>query len=288
MRGPLAREADSLADSTRRYRVLAAERSKAARGSKKRSVASVRDCRRRINPVNEYAGESSVGFPANAWGKAMDSPATVFVIDDDADVRDGLARLLRAVGWSVRVYAAAEEFLNDLPSEVDGCVLLDVGMPGMSGPQLHARMTDSGVRLPVVYLTGRSSVSIGVNAMKQGASDFLEKPVDDDVLIDAIEQAVAAHRNDLVTQERRDRIWQLIGRLSPREREVMDHVIAGRLNKQIAADLAIAEKTVKIHRGRAMAKMEVRSVAQLVRLCEAVGVGRQNLGPDLAATRNLP
>lgn len=204
----------------------------------------------------------------------MDSEATVFVIDDDPDVRDALARLLRAIGWGVRVYPAANDFLAELPENIDGCILLDVNMPGMTGPELHDRMRETGITLPVIYLTGQSSLSIGVRAMKNGALDFLEKPVDQDVLLPTIEQAIAQHRQDCALKSRLDEINLRLGRLSPREREVMDHVIAGRLNKQIAADLGIAEKTVKVHRGRAMSKMQVRSVAELVRLCDAVGVGK--------------
>jgi FixJ family two-component response regulator len=204
----------------------------------------------------------------------MDSEATVFVIDDDPDVRDALARLLRAIGWGVRVYPAANDFLAELPENIDGCILLDVNMPGMTGPELHDRMRATGITLPVIYLTGQSSLSIGVRAMKNGALDFLEKPVDQDVLLPTIEQAIAQHRQDCAMKSRLDEINLRLGSLSPREREVMDHVIAGRLNKQIAADLGIAEKTVKVHRGRAMSKMQVRSVAELVRLCDAVGVGK--------------
>lgn len=200
--------------------------------------------------------------------------ATVFVIDDDPDIRDGLARLLRATGWSVRTYPAAEQFLAELPQDSEGCILLDVNMPGMTGPELHDTMCATGITLPVIYLTGQSSLSIGVRAMKHGARDFLEKPVDEDVLLPTIEQAIAEHRKARVTQSRLDEIRRALGRLSVREREVMDHVIAGRLNKQIAADLGIAEKTVKVHRGRVMNKMGVRSVAQLVRLCDAIGVGK--------------
>jgi FixJ family two-component response regulator len=209
-----------------------------------------------------------------ALGLAMDSEATVFVIDDDPDVRDALARLLRAIGWGVRVYPAANDFLAELPENIDGCILLDVNMPGMTGPELHDRMRATGITLPVIYLTGQSSLSIGVRAMKNGALDFLEKPVDQDVLLPTIEQAIAQHRQDCAMKSRLDEINLRLGSLSPREREVMDHVIAGRLNKQIAADLGIAEKTVKVHRGRAMSKMQVRSVAELVRLCDAVGVGK--------------
>jgi FixJ family two-component response regulator len=203
----------------------------------------------------------------------MDAEGTVFVVDDDPDVRDGLSRLLRAVGWDVRAYATADAFLDDPPGGTDGCVLLDVSMPGMTGPELHDRMREDGNTLPVIYLTGQSTLAIGVRAMKQGARDFLEKPVDEAVLVPSIEQAISDHRLEREAQRRLDDISLRLDRLSPREREVMDQVIAGRLNKQIAADLGIAEKTVKVHRGRAMGKMEVRSVAQLVRLCDAVGVG---------------
>ncbi|MGY1530975.1 response regulator transcription factor [Luteimonas sp. A649] len=203
----------------------------------------------------------------------MDAHDTVYVIDDDPDVRDGLSRLLRAIGWDVRAYATADAFLEERPGHLDGCVLLDVSMPGMTGPELHDRMREDGNTLPVIYLTGQSTLAIGVRAMKQGARDFLEKPVDEAVLVPAIEQAITDHRTAREAQGRLDGISLRLDRLSPREREVMDHVIAGRLNKQIAADLGIAEKTVKVHRGRAMGKMEVRSVAQLVRLCDAVGVG---------------
>ena len=204
----------------------------------------------------------------------MDAEATVFVIDDDPDVRDALSRLLRSIGWAVRVYPAANEFLDELPDNIDGCVLLDVNMPGMTGPELHDRMRETGSTLPVIYLTGQCSLSMGVRAMKHGARDLLEKPIDEEVLVPTIEQAIAEHRQARATQSRLDEISRCLDRLSLRERQVMDHVIAGRLNKQIAADLGIAEKTVKVHRGRAMSKMEVRSVAQLVRLCDTVGVGK--------------
>jgi FixJ family two-component response regulator len=199
----------------------------------------------------------------------MDAEGTVFVIDDDPDVRDGLSRLLRAVGWDVRAYATADAFLDDPPGGTDGCVLLDVSMPGMTGPELHDRMREDGNTLPVIYLTGQSTLAIGVRAMKQGARDFLEKPVDEAVLVPSIEQAISDHRLEREAQRRLDDISLRLDRLSPREREVMDQVIAGRLNKQIAGDLGIAEKTVKVHRGRMMEKMGVRTVADLVRLSAA-------------------
>lgn len=205
-------------------------------------------------------------------GNADSAAATVFVVDDDLDVRQGLSRLLRSSVWDVRAFATAEEFLAGVPPDASGCILLDVAMPGMTGPQLHERLAASGVTLPVIYLTGASTVSIGVEAMKRGAIDFLEKPVDADKLLPIIERAIGRHRTARAERARIDEINRRLAQLSAREREVMRHVIRGRLNKQIAADLAIALKTVKVHRGHVMAKMKVRSVAELVRLCGAEGV----------------
>jgi FixJ family two-component response regulator len=200
----------------------------------------------------------------------QDKQATVFVIDDDPEVRDALDRLLRSDGWKVRAFAAAQDFLDALPVTGAGCILLDVDMPGMNGPQLHAHLQEIGVGLPVIYLTGRCSVSIGVQAMKDGALDFLEKPIDADALLPAIALAVGRHRQSCEKNERLSEIHQRLDTLSPRERDVFNLVILGRLNKQIAGDLGIAEKTVKVHRGRVMSKMKVRSVAQLVHLHEQV------------------
>lgn len=201
---------------------------------------------------------------------------TIFIIDDEAEVRESLARLLRSDGWNVVAYGSAIDFLEELPGDSRGCILLDVNMPGMTGPELHEILRERGVRLPIIYLTGRSSISVGVRAMKQGALDFLEKPVDADVLLPVIHQAVALHRQECARRDRLDGIRKRLDSLSTREREVMDQVILGRLNKQIAGDLGIAEKTVKVHRGRVMAKMRVRSVAELVHLCEELKAGDQD------------
>lgn len=197
--------------------------------------------------------------------------ATVFVVDDDPEVRAALDRLLRSAGWSVRTYASASEFLGSPPEGGHGCILLDVSMPGMSGPELHQRILEMGITYPVVYLTGDCTLSTGVHAMKAGALDLLEKPVEESDLLRAVEEAIARHARTRSSQARVDDVRRRLAKLSPREHEVMGHVIAGRLNKQIAADLGIAEKTVKVHRGRMLAKMEVRSVAQLVRLCDQLG-----------------
>lgn len=196
--------------------------------------------------------------------------AMVSVIDDEPEVRDSLARLLRSEGLAVETFESATDFLARAPAGRIGCILLDVNMPGMSGPELHEVLKQRGVDTPIIYLTGRSNVSTGVRAMKQGARDFLEKPVDADALLPAIHDAVRAHRASTARREAIDGIRGRLASLSAREREVLEHVVRGRLNKQIAGDLGIAEKTVKVHRGRAMAKMKVRSVAELVHLYEQI------------------
>ena len=196
--------------------------------------------------------------------------ATVFVVDDDPDVRQALNRLLRSAGWQVETFADAQSFLGSGTGNRVGCILLDVNMPGMTGPELHAHLRAAGAGLPVIYLTGQCSVSIGVRAMKNGAVDFLEKPVDADALLPAIDLAVARLRQASDRDALLSDINSRLASLSARERDVFDLVVLGRLNKQIASELEISEKTVKVHRGRVMSKMKVRSVAQLVHLHEQV------------------
>lgn len=214
---------------------------------------------------------------------------TVFLIDDDGDVRDAVGRLLRSGGWAVETFATAREFLGRGAYAGTGCVLLDISMPDMTGPQLHAWMREHGMSLPVIYLSGHCDVPTSVEAMKQGAIDVLEKPADADVLEDAITRAIARHREHRQQRQSDDDVRSRLASLSPRERQVLDQVVLGRLNKQIAADLGIAEKTVKVHRGRAMAKMKVRSVAALVHLSDrfaAAGVtghATALIGPALPA-----
>jgi FixJ family two-component response regulator len=200
---------------------------------------------------------------------------TVFLIDDDADVRKGVSRLLRSGGWNVDAFASAEAFLLRAPLDGIGCILLDVSMPRMTGPELHDELRARNCTLPVIYLTGHGTVSIGVDAMRHGAFDFLEKPVDAEALLRVVEQAIVRRQHASVEENQLNDIRRRMALLSPREHEVMNHVIRGRLNKQIAADLDIGVKTVKVHRGRVMSKMKVRSVAQLVHLCDALGIGVQ-------------
>lgn len=193
---------------------------------------------------------------------------TVLLIDDDADVLEAVARLLRSAGWQTLSFGSAQDFLAAPPFSGIGCIVLDISMPGMTGPQLHDWMREHDITLPVIYLSGQCDVPTSVQAMKCGALDVLQKPADAEVLLQAISAAVDQHREDSLRRDANEEIGARLATLSPREREVMDHVMAGRLNKQIAADLGISEKTVKVHRGRAMAKMKVRSVAALVHLCD--------------------
>lgn len=200
------------------------------------------------------------------------SDATIFVVDDDAAVRRSLTRLLRSAGWNAEAFASADDFLERAPIAGPGCVLLDVNMPGMSGLELQARMAEAGIPLPVVFLTGKGDIPMSVNAMKHGAVDFLVKPVEEKVLFQALEQAIRRQAAEAATRQGRDSVMARLARLSEREREVLEGVLQGRLNKQIAFDLGIAEKTVKAHRGRVMEKMEAHTIAELVHLCHTAGI----------------
>jgi FixJ family two-component response regulator len=204
--------------------------------------------------------------------------ATVFVVDDDASVRRSLARLLRAAGWNVETLSTAREFLQRAPVSEPACVVLDVRMPEISGPEVHSQMRESGLSLPVIFLTAYGDVPTSVEAMKRGAVDFLLKPVDAAVLLQTVTRAVESHAAELSRRKGRQHVVACLARLTTRERQVLDAVIRGHRNKQIAADLGISEKTVKVHRGRVMEKMEVRSIAQLVHLCETAGIGSDSAG----------
>lgn len=204
----------------------------------------------------------------------MDRMFTVFIVDDDAGVAKGLARLLRANGYDVQCFASAIEFLGRHDSSVPGCVLLDVSMPGVDGLELQQALSADVVsHRPIVFLTGKADVPTSVQAMKAGAVDFLTKPADDKVLLAAIARAERQDEKARREFAEQDAIGRRVAALTPREREVLGHVVAGRLNKQIAGDLGTVEKTIKVHRSRMMAKMGVRTVADLGRLAEKVGIG---------------
>jgi FixJ family two-component response regulator len=201
-----------------------------------------------------------------------DENPTVFLVDDDPGVLRALTRLLRAAGRQVRAFGSAQDFLAAHDPAMPGCVVLDLSMPGLNGLELQTALEASGCRRPIVFVSGHGDVPSSVRAMKAGAVDFLTKPVSAEDLLAAVERAV--RQDDLMRRSRAE--LQVIGErlktLTPREREVLQHVVAGQLNKQIAADLGTVEKTIKVHRSRLMGKMGVRSVADLVRLAERMGI----------------
>ena len=196
----------------------------------------------------------------------------VFIIDDDPSARKGLALLVRAAGWACEEFSSAREFLGRPQFTGTGCLVLDVCMPGMTGLELRDVMAAKNNLLPIVFLTGHGDVPMGVDAMKKGAADFLQKPVDDEALLQAISRAVDAHARAQEHQREVERIGAGLQKLTARERQVLEYVIGGCLNKQIAVELQIAERTVKIFRGNLMHKMGVNSVAELVRQCQVAGV----------------
>jgi len=191
---------------------------------------------------------------------------TIYLVDDDEKVLTALSRVLSGTGYPVSRHSSAEDFLRCHDPGIPGCVIIDLLLPGMDGFDIQQKLsTESGNR-PVIFLTGRGDIPASVRAMKAGAVDFLTKPVMASVLLSAVAQALERDEREREDGERKRRIDQQLARLTPRERQVLDQVVAGRLNKQIAADLGIVEKTIKVHRGRMMGKLGVRTVADLVRL----------------------
>jgi FixJ family two-component response regulator len=196
---------------------------------------------------------------------------TVFIVDDEDVVRSALSRLLAVAGYQVRAFESATRFLEEQDADAPGCLLLDICLPGLSGIELQHALDGSPSTRPIVFLTGMGDVPTSVKAMKAGAVDFLTKPIDSTKLFPAIEHALQRDAQQRLEREIRKPIEQRVMKLTPREREVMMHVIRGRLNKQIAADLNTGEKTVKIHRGRVMTKMHARSVPELIQLALRAG-----------------
>lgn len=199
---------------------------------------------------------------------SFDPAPTVFIVDDAPSARRGLAHLLRAEGFPVEAFESAEAFLERLPFGGVGCIILDVAMPGIQGTELQEMLKRIGCNLPIVFVTGHGDIPMGIKAMKRGASDFLTKPVEAEDLLEAVRQAVARHRETCATRAAADQARERLASLTPRERQVIYLVAAGKLNKQIGYDLRISEATVKVHRGRGMDKLGVASVAELIRLLE--------------------
>jgi FixJ family two-component response regulator len=210
----------------------------------------------------------------------MNEPEPVVcVVDDDASVLKSLARLLRADGLNVLTFNSSRAFLDAHDPSIPGCLILDIAMPSVNGLELQQVLQRKGSGLPIIFLTGRGSIPMSVQAMKRGASDFLTKPVNDTALINAVRRALRLDRTSRASQAELDEIRRRLASLTPREHEVMIHVVAGKRNKNVAAELGTVEKTIKVHRARVMAKMQAASLAELVRLTERAGLGAPDAHP---------
>ena len=197
---------------------------------------------------------------------------TVHVVDDDEATRVGTSRLLKAAGHEVRMHAGAVDFLAVIRPEMAGCIILDVRLPDQSGLELQTSLAERGVALPIIFLTGFAEVPDTVRAIQRGAVDFLTKPVDGHTLLTAVSRALAQDESARVARSRKQALRTRYDRLTAREREVLLHLIGGQLNKQVAADLKISERTIKQHRARIFEKLEVNSMAEMTRLALELGV----------------
>jgi len=208
-------------------------------------------------------------------------PGLVHVVDDDASFRTAMQRRLKKAGYEVAIYPSAQDLLDRLPDENEsGCILLDVRIPGLSGPQLQDRLGELGSTLPIVFLTGHADVQTTVRAIKAGAEDFLTKPVASGDLLAAVERALAHHQAGRSQRDQLDAVRANVALLTPRERQVFELVIRGKTNKQVGNALGATERTIKAHRHKVMEKMQVRSLAELVSVAERAGIPR-----DLSGTR---
>jgi FixJ family two-component response regulator len=218
--------------------------------------------------------DGQLRYPVRADSGAImaDDPATVFVIDDDASVRDALDSLIRSVGLKVQSFDSPAAFLRQRPFDTPACLVLDVRMPGSSGLDFHRELRQSAIELPTIFITGHGDIPMAVEAMKAGAIEFLTKPFRDQDLLDAIQRGLTLSRTHNREIAASAHLKQRFEELSPRERQIMAFVVAGRLNKQIAAELHVSEITVKVHRGQLMRKMQARSLVDLVRIADRLGI----------------
>ena len=198
--------------------------------------------------------------------------AVVYVVDDDPSVRKALERLLRSADYDAKTFASAPEFLDFTCPDTPGCLILDIKMPELSGLELQDRLSEKGISLPIIFITGHGTVPASVRAFKAGAIDFLQKPFKDIELLDAVSHGIEKHRRLRREQKEMKTLRAKLETLTPREREVFSHVTSGLLNKQVAFDLGITEKTIKVHRARVMQKMGAQSLADLVRFAEKLGI----------------
>jgi FixJ family two-component response regulator len=198
----------------------------------------------------------------------------IYLVDDDPAILRALSRLLRAAGYETITFTSAKAFMTCYHPDAPGCLVLDVSMPGITGLELQHWLVQSNSPLPVIFLSGHGDIPSTVQAMKKGAIDFLTKPVNDTDLLNAIQQASQRGRQARAARDEAEAIQARLATLTPREREVLEHVVAGQLNKQVAFDLGTAEKTIKFHRAHVMEKMGAHSLAELARLAERAGIGR--------------
>lgn len=198
---------------------------------------------------------------------------TVHIVDDDASFLTAIERRLKLAGYGVITYASAQQLMDRLPDESGpGCILLDVQIPGVSGPDLQDRLSQIGSTFPIVFVTGHADIPTTVRTIKAGAEDFLIKPVASEQLLHVIEQAMARYETSREQRKHLDAVRELLGTLTPRERQVFDHVVQGKINKQIAHQLGTTERTIKAHRQRVMEKMKVQTLAELVSIAARLGV----------------
>ena len=205
----------------------------------------------------------------------MSEHAQLYLVDDEPAVRKALSRLLRSAGYEVTAFGSAKEFMQQHVAAAPGCLVLDVTMPEITGIELQEWLARTRSPLPIIFITGNGDIPTSVRAMKAGAVDFLTKPVKEADLLRAIEIALRRERETRQTRAEVNAIQERLATLTPREREVLEHVVSGQLNKQIAGDLGTVEKTIKVHRARVMEKMGVESLAELARLAERMGIGRR-------------
>lgn len=218
--------------------------------------------------------DKRLAMPTVGSSEGSIAAAIVHVIDDDQSLRDALDSLFRSVGLHVRLYGSVHEFLDSKTQATSGCIVLDVRLPGTSGLDFQQQLADLNIKLPVILMTGHGDIPMSVRAMKSGAIDFLPKPFRDQDMLDAVAAALRDDDNRRQAEAREEELRERFNSLSPREREVMELVTAGRLNKQVAGDLGLSEITVKIHRGSAMRKMRARTLPDLVRMSEALKMRR--------------